>query len=68
MIINYITHPSCRGELHKYFILNDTNFYLSPTRKKGDFVLLELGLGLGLYFIIRYILIKFNSVILGLID
>ncbi len=31
MIIYYITHSSCRGELHKYFILNDTNFYTSLT-------------------------------------
>ncbi len=49
MIIYYITHSSCRGELHKYFTLKDTYFYLSSTREKGGFVLLRLGLGLGLW-------------------
>ncbi len=49
IIIYYIMHPSCRGELHKYFILNDTYFYPSPTGEKGGFVLLGLGLGLGLW-------------------
>ncbi len=29
MIIYYIMHLSCRGELHNYFILNDTNFYVN---------------------------------------
>ncbi len=48
MIIYYITHPSCRGELHKYVILNDTNFYLSLTGEKDGFVLLRLRLGLEL--------------------
>ncbi len=49
MIIYYITHPSYRGKVHKYFILNNTNFFLSPTREKGGFVLLGLGFGLGLW-------------------
>ena len=68
MIIYDITYPSCKVELHQYFILNDTNFYLSPNREKGDFVLLELRLWLGLCFIIRHTLIEFNSVIMGWTD
>ena len=52
MIIYHIIHSSCREELHKYFIFNDTNFYPSPIEEKGDFVLLKLELELGLYFII----------------
>ncbi len=49
MIIYYIMHLSCRKELYKYFILNNTNFYLSSTREKGGFILLGLGLGLELW-------------------
>ena len=68
MIIYHITHQPYRKELYKYLILNDTNFYLSPTGEKGDFVLLWLGLGLGLYFIIIHTSIKSNSVIMDSID
>ena len=60
-----MTYLSYKKELHKYFILNDTNFYLSLTKKKGDFILLGLRLGQGLCFIIRHILIEFNSIIMG---
>ncbi len=48
MIIYYITHLSYGEELYKYFILNNTNFYLSPTGTKNGIILLGLGLGLGL--------------------
>ena len=42
MIICYITYPSYKKKLHKYFILNDTNFYPFLTEEKDDFILLSL--------------------------
>ncbi len=42
MITYYITHPSCRGELHKYLIFNDINFYPSPPGEKNRFVRVEV--------------------------
>ena len=54
--------------LHKYFILNDTYFYLSFIEEKCDFVFLELELELELYLIIKHILIEFNSIMMISID
>ncbi len=34
----YIMHPSYRGELQKYLILNTTNFYPSLPGEKSGFV------------------------------
>ena len=38
--------PSCRDELYKYGILNDTNFYPSCVERRMGFLGLELELGL----------------------
>ena len=45
MIIYYIT-PFYRGELYKYEILNDTNFYPSCVERRVGFLGLELKLRL----------------------
>ncbi len=35
-------HLSYKGELQKYLILNDTNFYPSPPREKSGFIKVEI--------------------------